>query len=77
MMPLDKDPKGGGTNADGSISDTYCSLCYQQGTFTRDISVKEMRKLIIDKMVEMKYQRWVANFMTLGLPRLERWKQQK
>ena len=34
-MPLSKDPngQGGGTEKDGSISSTYCSLCYQQGYF--------------------------------------------
>ena len=33
-MPLDKDPNQGGTNADNSKSDKYCSFCYQHGKFT-------------------------------------------
>ncbi len=75
MMPLDKDPKGGGTNADHSISGTYCSYCYQDGKFTQpNISAKEMREFVINKMVEMKYPRFIAKFMTAGLPNLERWK---
>ncbi|PKP21801.1 MAG: transcriptional regulator [Bacteroidetes bacterium HGW-Bacteroidetes-20] len=32
-MPLVKDPQGGGTNADQSISEKYCSFCYQNGVF--------------------------------------------
>ena len=33
-VQLDKDPNVGGTNSDGSISDTYCSFCFQNGTIT-------------------------------------------
>jgi hypothetical protein len=33
-MPLKKDEKGGGTNADGSKSVIYCSKCYENGKFT-------------------------------------------
>lgn len=33
-MPLEKDPKGGGTRADGSLSDIYCSYCFVNGQFT-------------------------------------------
>jgi hypothetical protein len=33
-MPLKKDEKGGGTNADGSKSAIYCSKCYENGKFT-------------------------------------------
>ena len=32
-MPLTQDPKGGGTQADGSLSTTYCSYCYAGGDF--------------------------------------------
>ncbi len=31
-MPLSKDPRGGGTNADGSKSSEYCSHCYSAGS---------------------------------------------
>lgn len=41
-MPLNKDPQGGGTNADGSKSNEYCSRCYVNGQFTRpDITTLE------------------------------------
>jgi hypothetical protein len=43
-MPMKRDEKGGGTNADGSLSTMYCSHCYQNGQFVLpDISVPEMR----------------------------------
>jgi len=32
-MPLNKDPQSGGTNADGSKNEKYCSYCYQNGAF--------------------------------------------
>jgi len=31
--PLKKDKKGGGTEKDGSISQMYCSMCYENGAF--------------------------------------------
>ncbi len=33
-MPIRRDEKGGGTNADGSKSGMYCSHCYEAGAFT-------------------------------------------
>jgi len=33
-MPMSRDEKGGGTNADGSKSAMYCSHCYAGGKFT-------------------------------------------
>jgi Putative zinc ribbon domain len=38
-MPLKQDPKGGGTNANGSKSDRYCSYCYADGRFTQLVSL--------------------------------------
>ena len=49
-MPLNKDPKKGGTNADNSISDKYCSFCYKDGKFLDEgISLKEK----IDKNIKI------------------------
>lgn len=78
MMPLNKDPKGGGTNADGSTSTMYCSYCYENGKFLQpNVSAEEMREFVINKMVEMKFPRFLAKFMTVGIPNLERWKAKK
>ncbi|WP_276134475.1 zinc ribbon domain-containing protein [Polluticoccus soli] len=74
-MPLNKDPQGGGTNADGTKSNKYCSLCYQNGKFTRDCTVKEMQDFVKGKLKEMGIPGFLAGFMTKGIPKLERWKQ--
>ncbi len=74
-MPLKKDEKGGGTNADGSKSTMYCSLCFENGKFFRpDITAAEMKELAKGKLKEMGFPGFVAWFFTTNIPRLERWK---
>jgi len=52
-MPLHRDEKGGGTNADGSKSEVYCSHCYEAGQFKLpDISVGEMQQRVKAKLQE-------------------------
>ena len=41
LMPIDNDEVKG-TNSDGSLSDDYCTHCYQNGAFTSDISMNDM-----------------------------------
>ena len=31
-----------GTNADGTRNEEYCLYCYQNGAFTRDVTMEEM-----------------------------------
>lgn len=74
-MPLNKDPQGGGTEADGSKSLKYCSLCYFNGQFiSPNMTVDEMKVLVKGKLKEMKVPAPLAWFFTLSIPRLERWK---
>jgi hypothetical protein len=74
-MPLSADPKGGGSNADGSLSHEYCSYCFESGKFHNpDMTVDEMRVFIIEKLREKGYPRFIARFFTLGLERLQRWR---
>jgi hypothetical protein len=73
-MPLAKDPAKGGTNADGSKSTMYCSYCYQNGKFTRDCTVQEMRAFCKGKLKEMGFPGFIAAIFVAGLPKLERWK---
>ena len=74
-MPLKKDAAGGGTNSDGSKSLLYCSHCYQSGQFTMpDITVQQMKDRVVEKLVEMKFPRFIAKLFTLNIPKLERWK---
>jgi hypothetical protein len=73
-MPLKADPKGGGTNADGTLSRKYCSYCYQSGRFVNpDMTVDEMGELVVEKLRERGFPRFVAKFFARGLDRLERW----
>lgn len=74
-MPLNKDPNGGGSEADGSKSTKYCSLCYTDGGFIQpDMTVDGMKQLVSEKMKEMKIPGFLGWFFTRGIPRLERWR---
>jgi hypothetical protein len=74
-MPLKQDPKGGGTNANGSKSERYCSYCYADGRFTQpDISVDEMKAFVVEKMREMKIPRFIGRLLARNLHKLERWR---
>lgn len=74
-MPLNQDPKGGGTNADGSTSTMYCSFCYEKGKFTQpDLSMKEMKEFLKAKMKEMGYSWFVGLIFASRVRKLERWK---
>jgi len=75
MMPLRKDPQGGGTEADGSKSQMYCSYCYESGEFTqKDITAEQMQTFVAGKMKEMGLPGFLARFFAKGIPKLERWK---
>ncbi len=76
-MPMKMDDQGGGTNADGSKSKLYCSHCYQNGEFTNTEikSGKEMQAFVRKFLVEeKKMNKIIAWFLTLNIPRLERWR---
>lgn len=75
-MPLKKDEKGGGTNADGTTSTMYCSYCYENGAFTQpNFTAKDMQKFAKGKLKEMGFPGFVAGFFTKGIYNLERWNQ--
>lgn len=74
-MPLKKDEKGGGTNADGSKSTMYCSKCYENGAFINpNMTVTEMQQLVKEKLKEFGFPGFLAGMFTKGIPKLERWK---
>ncbi len=73
-MPLSKDEKGGGTEADGNKSLKFCSHCYQSGAFTTpDMTMDEMKQRVKGKMKEMGFPGFLAGFFTMNIPKLERW----
>ena len=74
-MPLNKDPQGGGTEADGSLSRTYCSICYDQGAFRHpDVTVKEFQQHCVEALMRSGMPKIMAWMFTRGIPRLGRWK---
>lgn len=74
-MPLTKDPQGGGTNADGTISTLYCSHCYQNGTFLFECNdVKQFQEHCRKIMRKNGMNPVLSWIFSRGYSRLERWK---
>ncbi len=78
-MPLAGKKSGDirGTEANGSESDKWCNLCYENGTFIGgDCTLDEMRQIVDDALRQKgsgRIMRWMAQKQ---LPHLERWKNQ-
>jgi hypothetical protein len=74
-MPLKKDEKGGGTNADGSINKMYCSRCYQNGEFMNKqiTNATEMQAFVKEKLKSIGFPGFIAGMFTKGIPKLKRW----
>jgi hypothetical protein len=73
-MPINKDPQGGGTNADGSKNTTYCSYCYQNGAFVGgDMTLEQFQNFCKQKMIENGSSKFTAWLFTRGMKRLARW----
>ena len=76
-MPLSKDEKGGGTEADGRKSSQYCSHCYAGGRFTDpDLTAEQMVEKVRGKMKEMHIPGFLAKAFTKDIPTLGRWAKQ-
>jgi len=75
-MPLAKDPQMGGTNADKTISDTYCSFCFQNGKFLDEgITLSEKIEKNIRIAMSMNMTEPEARQLAESvLPNLKRWK---
>lgn len=74
-MPMKQDKMGGGTEADGTRSDTYCSLCYGDGDFyARDMTAQEFQSFCMGKIKEQGMPSVVAWLFTRQIPKLERWR---
>lgn len=73
-MPFKKDPKHGGTNANGTKSTMYCSLCYESGKFVRpDITSEQMQSFVKEKIKSFGFPGFIAGLFTKGIPKLKRW----
>ena len=68
-MPLSKDEKAGGTEANGSKSAEYRSHYYAKGQFTDpNFTARQMVEKVKGKMKEMHFPG------TKNIPKLKRWK---
>ncbi len=75
-FPLKSDKNGGGSEADGSISPKYCSMCYRDGAFLSPPEVDTARKMqdfCIQEMKQDGMNGFIAWLLTRGIPKLERW----
>jgi len=74
-MPLQYDPKGGGSEADGSLSKLYCSYCYDQGAFRDpDLRLDEMQARVRQLLRKRKAPWYIRAYMAHRVPTLRRWR---
>ncbi|USN57368.1 MAG: zinc ribbon domain-containing protein [Candidatus Peribacteria bacterium] len=76
-MPLSKDPsgKGGGSEKDGSMNTSYCSLCYVDGTFVYPgTDVREFQNRVDQAMKDNGYGWLMRKLTRRQIPHLARWK---
>jgi hypothetical protein len=74
-MPLARDERGGGTNADGSRSAEYCSHCFDRGRFTQpNLTAEEMVARVRGKLASMKLPPAQVERLAGAIPNLGRWK---
>lgn len=74
-MPLTDDMPG--TNADGGKNADYCKYCYENGSFTSDITMQEMIDQCVPFMATEESgmtEAQARQMMGDVLPRLKRWK---
>lgn len=73
-MPIDQDPKKGGSEKDGSKNGTYCSYCYENGKFSQpDMKLQDMQKLCMDEVCERGVPKFLAWVFTRKMHKLKRW----
>ena len=73
-MPMRRDEKGGGTNADGTKSAMYCSHCYAFGKFTLPhITAEQMQYVVREKLREYGVPAALGWFFVRRVPKLARW----
>ncbi len=73
-MPLSRDRRGGGSNADGTRSRVYCSRCFVGGGFLNpELTVEQMQALVQKKLRERGLPGFLGWIFTSRIPKLERW----
>ena len=75
-MPLQTDKDCRGTEADGTRSEAWCSLCYQNGEFLDpDCTVEQMQSLVDRVLKENGSNRVFRSMATSQIPHLARWRE--
>lgn len=77
-MPLQTKKAGDcrGREADGSPSEIWCSLCYQNGAFVApDCTLEEMKNIVNQALLDDGHGRVMRWLALSQIPRLARWKQ--
>lgn len=76
-MPLQTEKAGDcrGTEADGSKSEKWCSLCYMKGKFVNpNCTVDEMIKIVDDALKRDGAWFFMRSMAKKQIPTLERWR---
>ncbi len=73
-MPLSKDKNGGGTNADGSKSEEYCSYCFADGKYIdSEMTLEKMLEKLEGVLKNMKTPAVMRKMILRRVPKLKRW----
>lgn len=75
-MPLHTAKAGDcrGTEADGSLSETWCSLCFREGAFIDPECTVDQMKQIVDAALQENGNNRVFRWLALKqIPKLQRW----
>lgn len=76
-MPLQTEKAGDcrGIEKDGSKSEKWCSLCYENGEFIGgDCTLDEMKVIVANAMKKEGINWFIRKMVLWQLPHLERWK---
>lgn len=72
-MPLKKESDKG-TEADGSLSETYCAMCYQNGAFTDPNATPQQMQEIANQALRDKHVPGLLRKLAMRqIPKLARW----
>ena len=73
-MPLSKDAKGGGSEAEGRVSTEYCSHGYVGGKFTDpSLMAEQIVERVRGKLKQMHIPGFLTNSIAKDIPTLGRW----
>jgi hypothetical protein len=71
-MPLKDKVKG--TEKDGTKSEKYCYLCYENGKFTQpSATAKDMQEVATSALKKKHWPGFLIKMATNNIPKLERW----